>query len=114
PTGHVRGTVPRTCPERTVEGRRRAGLRLRSRAHARLDGRRGAAADARDGRGLVLEPLTASALAQGRDFRKHAGRRRAPRRLRRRRDLAAREAGWARLPHRLSLVLRSLALATCC
>ena len=43
------------------------------------------APDARDRRGVVLEPLARAALAQGRDVREHARRRGAARRLRRRR-----------------------------
>ena len=54
---------------------------------AGLDGRRGATADARDRGGLVLEPVAAGALAQGRNLGSHAPGGGAARRLRRRRIL---------------------------
>ena len=57
-----------------------------------LDGRRGRAPDARDRRGVVLEPLARAAVAQGRDVGQHARGRGAARRLRRRRAPPARDA----------------------
>ena len=60
------------------------------------------AAHARDGRGALLEPLAAAALAQGRDVRQHARGRGAARRLRRRRDPPARAAERAGVPHGLA------------
>ena len=89
----------------------RAGRRHRPRADARVDGRRGAAADARDRRGVVLEPLAAAALAQGRDLGQHARGRGDARRLRRRRAPPARAPAGPDLPHRRRVVLRALALA---
>ena len=67
---------------------------------------------ARDGRGALLQPLAAAALAEGRDVRQHARGRGAARRLRRRRDPPARATGRARVSHRRGLVLRAVALAS--
>ena len=72
------------------------------RADARVDERRGRAADARDRRGVVLEPLARAALEEGRDVGQHARRRGATRRLRRRRAARPRAAERPGVPHELA------------
>ena len=57
-----------------ADTRDRPGRCDRARAHARLRRRRGAPPHPRDRRGVVLEPLAARALAQGRDVGQHAWR----------------------------------------
>ena len=81
------------------------------RAHARVRGRGGAAPNARDRRGVVLEPLARGALAQGRDVGQHARGRGDPRRLRRGRASLPRASERPGLPHRRGVVLRAVALA---
>ena len=56
-------------PVRHAEAGDRPGRATRPRADARLDERGGRAADARDGGGVVLEPLARAAVAEGRDLR---------------------------------------------
>ena len=73
------------------------------RADARVDERRGRAADPRDRRGVVLEPVARAALAQGRDLGQHARGRGAARRLRRRRAPAARATRPGRRATRASV-----------
>ena len=68
----------------------------------RVHGPRGAAAHARERRDVVLEPLAAGAVAQGRDLGQRAARARAALGLRRRRPAGAGRAGRARPATRAS------------
>ena len=61
--------------------------------------------DARDRRDVALEPLAQRAVAQGRDVRQHAARRRHQRRLRRRRARHQRHPERTGVPHRRAIVL---------
>ena len=73
---------------------------------AGLRERRGAQADARVRRGVVLESVSPRALAQGSDVGEHARRRGDPRRLRRRRAPLSGAPERPRLSHRRGVVLR--------
>jgi len=94
-----------------VKARDRPGLRDRTRSDARVDERRSGTPDARDERGVVLEPIARAAVAERGDVGKHTRGRRASRRLRRRRDPAAGHARRTGVPHRLDDVLRARPLA---
>src|SRR5690606_10695143 len=97
-------------PAQARRGRPRAcdrpAARLRRGAHARLDGRRGAAPDPHDRARDLLVPLAAGVLAQGRHLGSRPARALGRARLRRRRAPRARRAGRARVPHGDPLVLR--------
>ena len=81
------------------------GLRHRRGADARLHERGVAAADRRDRRGPLLQPLARGDLAQGGDLGQRPAAAPAPLRLRRRRDRRPGRAGRARLPHRRAQLL---------
>ena len=84
---------------------RRAGFRQRRGADARLRERGVAAADRRDRRAPLLQPLAGGDLAQGRNLGQRAAAAPAPLRLRRRRDRRPRRADRSRLPHRRAILL---------
>src|SRR5690606_28018392 len=97
--------APQARRRRTGRGDRPAARHGRG-AHARLDGRRGAAPDADERARDVLEQVAAGVLAQGRHVRARAGRALGRPRLRRRRAARARAPGRGRVPHRDADVLR--------
>ncbi len=87
--------------------RRRPGCRRRPRAHARVDGCRGAGRHRRDRRCPFSLTLARPTLAQGRDERQRPAAHRPGRRLRRRRAARDRRPGRPHVPPRHAFVLRS-------
>ena len=111
-TPHVSARCATSCASAgwscgRAEAGDRPGLRDGTRSDARVDERRGRTPDARDERGVVLEPVAGAAVAEGRDVGQHTRRRGASRRLRRRRDPAAGQACRTGVPHGLDNVLRA-------